>query len=90
MPDTSILNIIKDGSSYVALIVIVWYSISKGIPFAINKFSDILKEQNETYKQSLKDISTTFTSYFETSMDWHSKHSDQLTRVETKIDNLKK
>lgn len=87
--DNTILNLIKDGSSYVVLIIIVWYWLSKWIPFAINKFGEILREQNDTYKGSLEKITSSFTTYVEKSMSWHEKHSEQLNRVENKIDNLK-
>jgi uncharacterized protein HemX len=50
----------------------------------------MLDRQNETYKDSLDKITSSFTSYMDKSMTWHEKHSDQLNRVENKLDNLKK
>lgn len=99
--DLNFADILKEGTSFWVLLVIIWYVILKAIPNAIKDFRETLKEQNEshreemkeqneTYKNSLDRIAGNFTTYMERSIHWHDRHTEHLTRVEWKVDNILK
>ena len=84
----ALVKVIEVWWSYALLASIIWYSLTKWIPYIVDKHNERLKEQDDVYKSSLRSISTSFTTYMDKSMGWHEKHTDKLEIVNRKVESI--
>ena len=73
---------------YLLFFIIIWWFILKWVPYLavkfeamINNFTNTLKDQQETFRESLNKISEDFVKQIEKSNSWHEKHSNQLDEI---------
>lgn len=89
-----LIELLESWWSFILLALIIWYTLSKWIPFMIDKHNERLKEQDWVYKTSLREISSSFTNYMDKLLMWHEEHNKTLvecykriSHIESKVDN---
>lgn len=87
----------EKGIIYGLFVFIVIMTVYKWIPYIVSKFDAVIdkfgqqiKEQNNFFKEELKNISETFINKVTSSDEWHKQHHARLNRVEEWIEEIKK